>query len=66
MISPKACGIIFIKDASMQLRYQMRDAGAEQIEVTLDQDIKMAEIESREVFVEALVTATAGSSRVAH
>jgi len=35
--------------------------------VTLDQDIKMAEIESRQVFVEALVTATAkGRPRVAH
>ena len=42
-------------------------AGAEQIEVTLDEDIKVADIESREVFVEALITATAkGRPRIAH
>ena len=58
----------FIKDALYAAALSdAQDAGAEQIEVILDQDIKMAEIESREVFVEALVTATAkGRPRVAH
>ena len=58
----------FIKDALYAAALSdAQDAGAEQIEVTLDQDIKMAEIESREVFVEAFVTATAkGRPRVAH
>jgi len=58
----------FIKDALYTAALSdAQDAGAEQIEVILDQDIKMAEIESREVFVEALVTATAkGRPRVAH
>jgi len=58
----------FIKDVLYAAALSdAQDAGAEQIEVTLDQDIKMAEIESREVFVEALVTATAkGRPRVAH
>ena len=58
----------FIKDALYSAALSdAQDAGAEQIEVALDQDIKMAEIESRQVFVEALVTATAkGRPRVAH
>jgi hypothetical protein len=58
----------FIKDALYAAALSdAQDAGAEQIEVALDQDIKMAEIESRQVFVEALVTATAkGRPRVAH
>ena len=43
----------------MQLRYQTRRMRCRTNRSDLDQDIKMAEIESREVFVEALVTATA-------
>ena len=58
----------FIKDALYAAALSdAQVAGAEQIEVTLDEDIKVADIESREVFVEALITATAkGRPRIAH
>ncbi|KIC40479.1 hydantoinase [Ruegeria sp. ANG-R] len=44
----------------------VREAGAEDIRVTVDRDIRMARIEAQEVFVEALVTVEAsGRPRVA-
>ena len=60
--------LAFIKDALYQAALSdSKDAGAEQIEVSVEQDIKLADIENRKVFVEATVTATAkGRPRVAH
>ena len=60
--------LAFIKDALYQAALSdAKDAGAEQIEVSVEQDIKLADIENRKVFVEATVTATAkGRPRVAH
>ena len=60
--------LAFIKDALYQAALSdAKDAGAEQIEVSVEQDIKLADIENRKVFVEASVTATAkGRPRVAH
>ncbi|MEX0307396.1 MAG: hydantoinase/oxoprolinase family protein [Ruegeria sp.] len=44
----------------------VREAGAENIRVTVDRDIRMARIEAQEVFIEALVTVEAsGRPRVA-
>lgn len=44
----------------------VRDAGAEDIRVTVDRDIRMARVEAQEVFVEALITVEAsGRPRVA-
>ena len=60
--------LAFIKDALYQAALSdAKDAGAEQIEVSVEEDIKLADIENRKVFVEATVTATAkGRPRVAH
>ena len=60
--------LAFIKDALYQVALSdAKDAGAEQIEVSVEEDIKLADIENRKVFVEATVTATAkGRPRVAH
>ncbi len=44
----------------------VRDAGAEDIRVTVDRDIRTAKVESQEVFVEAMITVEAsGRPRVA-
>lgn len=44
-----------------------RDAGAEELRVTVSRDIREAEVEGRSMFIEARVTATAsGRPRVAH
>ena len=52
-----------IADASARAR----DAGAVDLRITVERDIKQVEIEGRQMFIEARLTATAsGRPRVAH
>jgi hypothetical protein len=52
-----------VADASARAR----QAGAEELRVTLTRDVKEAEVEGRAMFIEATLTATAsGRPRVAH
>lgn len=51
---------------SAQAMAGARDAGAQSIQVRLERDLRMAKVESREVFIEAEITAIAsGRPRIA-